>query len=135
MDDDYQDDDHYEMNISKKNVPVKSQILSLEKGINDLKQGCRENKKQADALRNELTSINHKALEKFNELNKLILEDLKNLENEFNRTKQSDSSENKFIGQQISSLTKDKTKLIESYNIADGRLRVCEKEIGTSDGY
>ena len=62
-------------------------------------------------------------------------EDLKNLENEFNRTKQSDSSENKFIGQQISSLTKDKTKLIESYNIADGRLRVCEKEIGTSDGY
>lgn len=136
MEDDYNDgDDHYEMNMSKKNGSVKAQLLNLDKGIVEIKQGCRENRKTAENLRTELSSLNLKAIEKFNELTKLIQEDLKNLESEFNRTKNSDANENKFIGQQINSLTKDKTKLIESYNVADGRLKVCEKEIGVNDIY
>lgn len=135
MDEDYEADDHYEMSTTKKQGPVKTQIHNLEKTIVELKHGSRENRKHADALRTELISINQKAVDKFSEITKLISEDLKNLETEFNRTKQSDSSENKFIGQQISSLTRDKTKLIEAYNIADGRLRQCEKEIGVNDSY
>lgn len=136
MDDDYHDgEDHYEMSMSKKNGSVKAQLQNLDKGIIELKQVCRENRKTAEALRTELSSLNLKAIDKFKELTKLITEDLKNLESEFGRTKTSDSNENKFIGQQINSLTKDKTKLIESYNIADGRLKVCEKEIGVNDIY
>lgn len=135
MDDDYHDDDHYEMSMSKKNGSVKAQLQNLDKGIIELKQVCRENRKTAEALRTELSSLNLKAIDKFKELTKLITEDLKNLESEFGRTKTSDSNENKFIGQQINSLTKDKTKLIESYNIADGRLKICEKEIGVNDIY
>jgi predicted nucleic acid-binding Zn-ribbon protein len=121
--------------MSKKNGSVKAQLQNLDKGIIELKQVCRENRKTAEALRTELSSLNLKAIDKFKELTKLITEDLKNLESEFGRTKTSDSNENKFIGQQINSLTKDKTKLIESYNIADGRLKICEKEIGVNDIY
>lgn len=119
--------------MGKEGGSVKKRIENLEKGIAEIRASCVENRKQNDSLRNELNNIDNKAIEKFNQLTKLIKEDLDNLNNELTRTKSSDNNENKFIAQQISSLQKDKNKLTELFNQVDQKLRVCENEIGMND--
>lgn len=127
---DYNYNNHSNIEPFKKSGSVKMQLANLDKNIVELHSATNDNRKNAERLRNQINEVNVKAIDKFNELNRVITEDLRNLESEFNRIKQSDSCENKFIGQQISSLVKDKSKLIDAYGYAKAKLDVCRKEIG-----
>lgn len=119
-----------EFQQKKHAMPVKPHIKQIDDYIAEIRKDCDENKKTAGILKGDLNVLGHKTKEKCNELTKLIMEDLHNLEKEFKRTVQSDKTEVDFFKQQLNGLTQDKTKIKQSAISLDTRLKQCETDVG-----
>mmetsp|Transcript_13818 Transcript_13818/g.14370 ORF Transcript_13818/g.14370 Transcript_13818/m.14370 type:complete len:145 (+) Transcript_13818:19-453(+) len=111
-------------------MPIKPHIKQIEDFIAEVRKECDENKKTSGILKGDLNVLGHKGKEKCNELTKLIMEDLHNLEKEFKRTVQSDRTEIDFFKQQLHGLNQDKIKIKQSSISLDTRLKQCETDVG-----
>lgn len=119
-----------EYSTKKHPMPVKPHIRQIDEFIADIRKECDDNKKTANIIKGDITALTAKTKEKCNELTKLIMEELHNLEKEFKRTVQSDKTELQFFKDQISGLTQDKTKIKQSAISLHTRLLQCETDIG-----
>jgi chromosome segregation ATPase len=119
-----------EMNVSKKNMPVKTHIRKMEETIAELRNDLNNNLKNGQLLRAENAGLQSKTQEKCNEITKCIMDDLYNFEKDFSRIKQNDKTETAFFDQQIKSLQQDAVKLKSNVIQLDSRLRSCENDIG-----
>ena len=120
----------FEMNQTKKNIPVKTQIRQMEKDLAQLRADLNENKKCGMTLKGELISLEGTIKEKCNELSKCIIDDLSNFEKDLKRVIQNDRTETDFFKVQINSLNDDKVKLQKETISLQSRMRTCECEIG-----
>lgn len=111
-------------------MPIKPHIKQIEDFIAEIRKDTDDNKKVASILKGDLNVLGHKTKEKCNELTKLIMEDLHNLEKEFKRTVQSDKTEINFFKQQLHGLEQDKTKIKHSSITLDSKLKQCEGDVG-----
>ena len=120
----------FEMNQTKKNIPVKTQIRQMEKDLADLRADLNENKKCGMTLKGELISLEGTIKEKCNELSKCIIDDLSNFEKDLKRVIQNDRTETDFFKVQLNSLNDDKVKLQKETISLQSRMRTCEVDIG-----
>ena len=120
----------FEMNQTKKNIPVKTQIRQMEKDLAELRADLNENKKCGMTLKGELISLEGTIKEKCNELSKCIIDDLSNFDKDLKRVIQNDRTETDFFKVQINSLNDDKVKLQKETISLQSRMRTCECEIG-----
>ena len=120
----------FEMNQTKKNIPVKTQIRQMEKDLAELRADLNENKKCGMTLKGELISLEGTIKEKCNELSKCIIDDLSNFEKDLKRVVQNDRTETDFFKVQLNSLNDDKVKLQKETISLQSRMRTCEVDIG-----
>ena len=120
----------FEMNQTKKNIPVKTQIRQMEKDLADLRADLNENKKCGMTLKGELISLEGTIKEKCNELSKCIIDDLSNFDKDLKRVIQNDRTETDFFKVQLNSLNDDKVKLQKETISLQSRMRTCEVDIG-----
>ena len=120
----------FEMNQTKKNIPVKTQIRQMEKDLAQLRADLNENKKCGMTLKGELISLEGTIKEKCNELSKCIIDDLSNFEKDLKRVIQNDRTETDFFKVQLNSLNDDKVKLQKETISLQSRMRTCEVDIG-----
>ena len=120
----------FEMNQTKKNIPVKTQIRQMEKDLAELRADLNENKKCGMTLKGELISLEGTIKEKCNELSKCIIDDLSNFEKDLKRVIQNDRTETDFFKVQLNSLNDDKVKLQKETISLQSRMRTCEVDIG-----
>ena len=123
------DDINYE-STQKRNVPIKIQIKKMEETIAELKKDINENKKNGLILKSENESLNHRVKEKCNEITKLIIDDLSNLDKDFRRIISNDKNETDFFKQQVNSLIQEKTNLQQKTIVLETKIRQCENDIG-----
>ena len=119
-----------EMNINKKNMPVKTHIRKMDETIAELRNDLNNNLKNGQLLRGENSALQTKSQEKCNEITKCIMDDLYNFEKDYARIKQNDRTETQFFDQQIKSLQQDSVRLKSQVIQLDSRLRTCENEVG-----
>ena len=119
-----------EMNVNKKNMPVKTHIRKMDETIVELRNDLNNNLKNGQLLRAENAALQSRTQEKCNEITKCIMDDLYNYEKDFARIKQNDKTETAFFDQQIKSLQQDSIKLKSQVIQLDSRLRTCENDIG-----
>ena len=120
----------FEMNQTKKNIPVKTQIRQMEKDLAELRADLNENKKCGMTLKGELISLEGTLKEKCNELSKCIIDDLSNFDKDLKRVIQNDRTETDFFKVQLNSLNDDKVKLQKETISLQSRMRTCEVDIG-----
>lgn len=120
----------FEMNQTKKNIPVKTQIRQMEKDLAELRANLNENKKCGMTLKGELISLEGTIKEKCNELSKCIIDDLSNFDKDLKRVIQNDRTETDFFKVQLNSLNDDKVKLQKETISLQSRMRTCEVDIG-----
>lgn len=120
----------FEMNQTKKNIPVKTQIKQMEKDLADLRAELNENKKCGMTLKGELISLEGTIKEKCNELSKCIIDDLSNFDKDLKRVIQNDRTETDFFKVQLNSLNDDKVKLQKETISLQSRMRTCEVDVG-----
>ncbi len=119
-----------DLNVNKKNMPVKTHIRKMEETIGELKTDLNNNLKNGQLLRAENAALQSKVQEKCNEITKCIMDDLYNFEKDFARIKQNDKTEGAFFDQQVKSLQQDSIKLKSQVIQLDARLRTCENDVG-----
>ena len=120
----------FEMNQTKKNIPVKTQIRQMEKDLAELRADLNENKKCGMTLKGELISLEGTIKEKCNELSKCIIDHLSNFDKDLKRVIQNDRTETDFFKVQLNSLNDDKVKLQKETISLQSRMRTCEVDIG-----
>ena len=120
----------FEMNQTKQNIPVKTQIRQMEKDLAELRADLNENKKCGMTLKGELISLEGTIKEKCNELSKCIIDDLSNFDKDLKRVIQNDRTETDFFKVQLNSLNDDKVKLQKETISLQSRMRTCEVDIG-----
>ena len=120
----------FEMNQTKKNIPVKTQIRQMEKDLAELRADLNENKKCGMTLKGELISLEGTIKEKCNELSKCIIDDLSNFDKDLKRVIQNDRTETDFFKVQLNSLNDDKVKLQKETISLQSRMRTCEVDVG-----
>ena len=120
----------FEMNQTKKNIPVKTQIRQMEKDLAQLRADLNENKKCGMTLKGELISLEGTIKEKCNELSKCIIDDLSNFDKDLKRVIQNDRTETDFFKVQLNSLNDDKVKLQKETISLQSRMRTCEVDVG-----
>lgn len=120
----------HELHASKKNMPVKTHMRKMEELIAELKRDLNDNKKSGQILRSENKALENKAVDKFNEMTKLIMDDLHNFEKDLRRIEQNDRTETDFFKQQVNSLKQDKVKLEQNTISLETRMKTCEQEVG-----
>ena len=120
----------FEMNQTKKNIPVKTQIRQMEKDLADLRADLNENKKCGMTLKGELISLEGTIKEKCNELSKCIIDDLSNFDKDLKRVIKNDRTETDFFKVQLNSLNDDKVKLQKETISLQSRMRTCEVDVG-----
>ena len=120
----------FEMNQTKKNIPVKTQIRQMEKDLAELRADLNENKKCGMTLKGELISLEGTIKEKCNELSKCIIDDLSNFDKDLKRVIQNDRTETDFFKVQLNSLNDDNVKLQKETISLHSRMRTCEVDIG-----
>ena len=96
----------------------------------ELKKDLNENRKNAQQLRTDINGLEHRTKERFEDLTKLITDDLTNLDKDLKRVQQSDKTEADFFRQQINSLITDKTKLQQNVLTISTRMGQCEADVG-----
>jgi hypothetical protein len=119
-----------DMNISKKNMPVKTHMRKMEEAIAELKNDLNSNNKNSQMLRAENAALLSRTQEKCNEISKAIMDELQNFEKDFTRIKQNDKTETAFFDQQIKSLQQDAVRLKSQVIQLDSRLKSCEVDVG-----
>jgi hypothetical protein len=119
-----------DMNISKKNMPVKTHMRKMEEAISELKNDLNSNNKNSQMLRAENAALLSRTQEKCNEISKAIMDELQNFEKDFTRIKQNDKTETAFFDQQVKSLQQDAVRLKSQVIQLDSRLKSCEVDVG-----
>ena len=102
----------------------------MEETIAELKKDINENKKNGLILKSENESLNHRVKEKCNEITKLIIDDLSNLDKDFRRIISNDKNETDFFKQQVNLLIQEKTNLQQKTIVLETKIRQCENDIG-----
>ena len=119
-----------DINLNKKNMPVKTHMRKLEEIIAELKNDLNNNVKNGQVLRGENAAMQSRTQEKCNETSKCIMDELFNFEKDFTRIKQNDKTETVFFLQQIKSLEQDAVKLKSQVIQLESRLKSCEIDVG-----
>jgi hypothetical protein len=119
-----------DINVNKKNMPVKLHMRKLEDMVAELRSDLNNNMKNGQLLRAENAALQSKTQEKCNEITKCIMDDLYNFEKDFTRIKQNDKTETAFFDQQVKSLQQDSVRLKSQVIQLDSRLRTCENDVG-----
>lgn len=122
-----------ELNALKKNMPVKTHMRKMEEIIAELKRDLNDNKKSGQILRSENKALENKAVDKFNEMTKLIMDDLHNFDKDLRRIMLNDKTETDFFKQQVNSLKQDKVKLEQNTISLDTRMKTCEADVGVDN--
>lgn len=113
-----------------KNIPVKTQIRTLETDISKLRKDLEENKKGNNMLKGELISLEGRIKEKCNELCKCIIDNLSNLKKDLNRIVVSDRTEIDLFKAQVNIVNEDKIKLQKETLSLQSRMSTCEIDVG-----
>ena len=89
-----------------------------------------DNKKEVQLLRSECATLEHHATETTNDILKEIIEDISNLEKDFQKLQQSDVNECNFLKQQTNTLVQEKIVLQQDAIALDTRITAIENDIG-----
>ena len=89
-----------------------------------------DNKKEVQLLRSECATLEHHATETTNDILKEIIEDISNLEKDFQKLQQSDINECNFLKQQTNTLVQEKIVLQQDAIALDTRITAIENDIG-----
>ena len=89
-----------------------------------------DNKKEVQLLRSECATLEHHATETTNDILKEIIEDIANLEKDFQKLQQSDINECNFLKQQTNTLVQEKIVLQQDAIALDTRITAIENDIG-----
>ena len=89
-----------------------------------------DNKKEVQLLRSECATLEHHATETTNDILKEIIEDISNLEKDFQKLQQSDINECNFLKQQTNTLVQEKIVLQQDAIALDTRITSIENDIG-----
>ena len=81
-------------------------------------------------LRSECATLEHHATETTNDILKEIIEDISNLEKDFQKLQQSDINECNFLKQQTNTLVQEKIVLQQDAIALDTRITSIENDIG-----
>ena len=81
-------------------------------------------------LRSECATLEHHATETTNDILKEIIEDISNLEKDFQKLQQSDVNECNFLKQQTNTLVQEKIVLQQDAIALDTRITAIENDIG-----
>ena len=81
-------------------------------------------------LRSECATLEHHATETTNDILKEIIEDISNLEKDFQKLQQSDINECNFLKQQTNTLVQEKIVLQQDAIALDTRITAIENDIG-----
>ena len=89
-----------------------------------------DNKKEVQLLRSECATLEHHATETTNDILKEIIEDIANLEKDYQKLQQSDVNECNFLKQQTNTLVQEKIVLQQDAIALDTRITAIENDIG-----
>ena len=89
-----------------------------------------DNKKEVQLLRSECATLEHHATETTNDILKEIIEDISNLERDFQKIQMNDTNECNFLKQQTNTLIQEKITLQQDTIALDTRVTGIENEIG-----
>ena len=89
-----------------------------------------DNKKEVQLLRSECATLEHHATESTNDILKEIIEDIANLEKDYQKLQQSDVNECNFLKQQTNTLVQEKIVLQQDAIALDTRITAIENDIG-----
>ena len=89
-----------------------------------------DNKKEAQLLRSECATFEHKLTENTNDILKEILEDVTNLEKDFRKLQALDLNEMTFLKQQQNQLQQEKLKLQQACVLLENRIANTEGDVG-----
>ena len=89
-----------------------------------------DNKKEVQLLRSECATLEHHATETTNDILKEIIEDIANLEKDYQKLQQSDVNECNFLKQQTNTLVQEKIVLQQDAIALDTRITATENDIG-----
>ena len=81
-------------------------------------------------LRSECATLEHHATETTNDILKEIIEDISNLEKDFQKLQQSDINECNFLKQQVNTLVQEKIVVQQDAVVLDQRIHVVENDVG-----
>ncbi len=89
-----------------------------------------DNKKEVQLLRSECATLEHHATETTNDILKEIIEDISNLEKDFQKLQQSDINECNFLKQQTNTLVQEKIVLQQDAIALDTSITSSENDSG-----
>ena len=89
-----------------------------------------DNKKEVQLLRSECATLEHHATETTNDILKEIIEDIANLEKDYQKLQQSDVNECNFLKQQTNTLVQEKIVLQQDAIALDTRITAIGNDIG-----
>ena len=89
-----------------------------------------DNKKEVQLLRSECATLEHHATETTNDILKEIIEDIANLEKDYQKLQASDVNECNFLKQQTNTLVQEKIVLQQDAIALDTRITAIENDIG-----
>ena len=123
-----------EFNQRKTAIPIKPHLKQIEENLRSIRTESEENKKFANKLKGELTSLGNTCKEKCNDIIKSTIDSIHNLDKEFKRTVQQDKTETDFFKSMIQALTQEKLKIKNTTINLDSRLKQCEIDVGMGWG-
>merc|ERR1719232_1900191 len=94
--------------FTHKQMPIKNRVNGLDRNSKEAIKLLNDNKKEVQLLRSECATLEHHATETTNDILKEIIEDISNLEKDFQKLQQSDINECNFLKQQTNTLVQEK---------------------------
>ena len=89
-----------------------------------------DNKKEVQLLRSECATLEHHATETTNDILKEIIEDIANLEKDFQKLQANDINECNFLKQQVNTLVQEKIVVQQDAIALDTRIHAIENDVG-----
>ena len=89
-----------------------------------------DNKKEVQLLRSECATLEHHATETTNDILKEIIEDIANLEKDFQKLQITDVNECNFLKQQVNTLVQEKIVVQQDAISLDTRIHGIENDVG-----
>ena len=111
-------------------LPIRNRVNALDRGTKEAGKMLNDNKKEVQLLRSECATLEHHATETTNDILKEIIEDISNLEKDFQKLQQSDINECNFLKQQTNTLVQEKIVLQQDAIALDTRITAIENDIG-----
>ena len=105
-------------------------LIDVQRNTKEAIKLLNDNKKEVQLLRSECATLEHHATETTNDILKEIIEDISNLEKDFQKLQQSDINECNFLKQQTNTLVQEKIVLQQDAIALDTRITSIENDIG-----